>query len=128
MTRVNILLLLAVLASAFYLVRTQYESRRLTTDYDRARSEALKLDVERDQLDAERRSQAAPLRVEKIAREQLNMRTITPAITQYLGPAKGAANGAANGVGNSAVSGVDAGTAKAAAASSDATPEQERRP
>ena len=89
MTRVNILLLLVVLASAFYLVRTQYESRRLTTDYDRARSEALKLDVEHDQLDAERRSQAAPLRVEKIAREQLNMRTITPAITQYLGPATG---------------------------------------
>ncbi len=96
MTRVNILLLLAVLASAFYLVRTQYESRRLTTDHDRARSEALKLDVEHDQLDAERRSQAAPLRVEKIAREQLNMRTITPAITQYIGPVKGVGTGAAN--------------------------------
>jgi cell division protein FtsL len=96
MTRVNILLLLAVLASAFYLVRTQYESRRLTTDHDRARSEALKLDVEHDQLDAERRSQAAPLRVEKIAREQLNMRTITPAITQYLGPVKSVDTGAAN--------------------------------
>jgi cell division protein FtsL len=96
MTRVNILLLLAVLASAFYLVRTQYESRRLTTDYDRARSESLKLDVEHDQLDAERRSQAAPLRVEKIAREQLNMRTITPAITQYLGPASGAAKSSAS--------------------------------
>jgi cell division protein FtsL len=87
MTRVNILLLMAVLASAFYLVRTQYESRRLTTEHDRARSEALKLDVEHDQLDAERRAQAAPLRVEKIAREQLHMRSITPAITQYLGPA-----------------------------------------
>ena len=93
MTRVNILLLLAVLATAFYLVRTQYESRRLTTEHDRARSEARKLDVEHDQLDAERRSQAAPLRVEKIAREQLNMRTISPAITQYLGPAKGTATG-----------------------------------
>ena len=109
MTRVNILLLLAVLASAFYLVRTQYESRRLPTDYDRARSEALKLDVEHDQLDAERRSQAAPLRVEKIAREQLNMRTITPAITQYLGPASGAAKSSAT-------------------ASPEAAASQERRP
>lgn len=116
MTRVNILLLLAVLASAFYLVRTQYESRRLTTDYDRARSEALKLDVEHDQLDAERRAQAAPLRVEKIAREQLNMRTITPAITQYLGPAKSASNGA------------DAGTAKSTSVSSEAATAQEHRP
>ncbi len=124
MTRVNILLLLAVLASAFYLVRTQYESRRLTTDFDRARSEALKLDVEHDQLDAERRSQAAPLRVEKIAREQLNMRTITPAITQYLGPAKGAGNGADNGSGKAA----DAGAAKASGASSDAATARERRP
>ena len=96
MTRVNILLLLAVLATAFSLVRTQYESRRLTTDVDRARSEAIRLDLEHDQLDAERRAQAAPLRVEKIAREQLNMRTITPAITQYLGPAKAAAHDASN--------------------------------
>jgi len=90
-TRVNILLLMAVLATAFYLVRTQYESRRLTTEFDRARSDALKLDVEHDQLDAERRAQAAPLRVEKIAREQLQMRTITPAITHYMGPAAGSA-------------------------------------
>ena len=29
MTRLNLVLLLAVLASALYLVRTQYESRRL---------------------------------------------------------------------------------------------------
>lgn len=122
MTRVNILLLLAVLASAFYLVRTQYESRRLTTDYDRARSEALKLDVEHDQLDAERRSQAAPLRVEKIAREQLNMRTITPAITQYLGPAKGTGSGAGTG------HAPDTGAAKAVDVSSDAASGQERRP
>jgi cell division protein FtsL len=116
MTRVNILLLLAVLASAFYLVRTQYESRRLTTDYDRARSEALKLDVEHDQLDAERRSQAAPLRVEKIAREQLNMRTITPAITQYLGPAKSASSSAVEGGSSSA------------SVSNEVTTAQERRP
>lgn len=115
MTRVNILLLLAVLASAFYLVRTQYESRRLTTEYDRARSEALKLDVEHDQLDAERRAQAAPLRVEKIAREQLHMRTITPAITQYLGPAPGLSAGGGPGK-------------NAAPAVSEVTAGQERRP
>ena len=66
-----------------------------SSDLDRARSESLKLDVEHDQLDAERRSQAAPLRVEKIAREQLNMRTITPAITQYHGAAAGAGKSAA---------------------------------
>jgi cell division protein FtsL len=83
-TRFNLLLLLAIMASAIYLVRTQYDSRRLFTEYDRARSEAHKLELERERLDLERRAQATPLRVEKIAREQLNMRTVTPAITHYV--------------------------------------------
>jgi cell division protein FtsL len=65
------------------LVRTQYESRSLTTEIDRATNEARRLETENDRLDVERRAQATPLRVEKLAREQLHMRTITPAITQY---------------------------------------------
>lgn len=85
MTRVNIVLLIAVIASALYLVRTQYESRRLVTELDRASTEARKLELERERLQVEKRAQATPLRVEKIAREQLQMRTATPAITQYVG-------------------------------------------
>jgi len=92
MTRLNVLLLLAILASAIFLVRTQYDSRRLFTEFDRARSEAHKLELERERLDLERRAQATPLRVEKIAREQLNMRTITPAISQYVDPTGKPAN------------------------------------
>jgi cell division protein FtsL len=42
-------------------------------------------------LDVERRAQSTPLRVEKLAREQLHMRTITPAITQYATVPNGAA-------------------------------------
>jgi cell division protein FtsL len=34
----------------------------------------------------EKRAQATPLRVEKLAKEQLQMRTTTPAITQYVRP------------------------------------------
>ncbi|CAN1551736.1 cell division protein FtsL [Limnohabitans sp. B9-3] len=83
MSRVSLVLFLAVMASAFYLVHTQYESRSLTTEIDRANSEARRLEIENDRLDVERRAQATPLRVEKLAREQLRMRTITPAITQY---------------------------------------------
>jgi len=83
MSRVSFLLLMAVMASALYLVRTQYESRSLTTELDRASNEARRLETENDRLDVERRAQATPLRVEKLAREQLHMRTITPAITQY---------------------------------------------
>ena len=83
MSRLSFLLMVAVMASALYLVRTQYESRSLTTELDRATNEARRLEIENDRLDVERRAQATPLRVEKLAREQLHMRTITPAITQY---------------------------------------------
>ena len=83
MSRVSLLLLIAVMVSALYLVRTQYESRSLTTQIDAANKEARRLEIENDRLDVERRAQATPLRVEKLAREQLHMRTITPAITQY---------------------------------------------
>jgi cell division protein FtsL len=85
MTRINFMLLLVVLCTAFYLVRVQYESRRLTTELERANIDARKIEIEQRRLDLESRSQATPLRVEKIAREQLNMRTVSPATTIYLG-------------------------------------------
>jgi cell division protein FtsL len=84
MTRVHLFLLLVILGTAMFLVRTQYESRKLTTDIERARAEARRIEVERERLDLEARTQATPLRVEKLAREQLGMRTITPAITVYV--------------------------------------------
>ena len=83
MSRLSIILLIAVLLSALYLVRTQYQSRALTTELDQTMSEARRLEIENDRLDVERRAQATPKRVEKLAREQLHMRTITPAITHY---------------------------------------------
>jgi cell division protein FtsL len=83
MSRLSFVLWLSVMLSALYLVRTQYESRSLTTELNRASVEAQRLETENDRLDVERRAQATPLRVEKLAREQLRMRTITPAITQY---------------------------------------------
>ena len=84
MTRVHLFLLLSILGTALFLVRTQYESRKLTTEIDRARAEARRIEIERERLDLEARTQATPLRVEKLAREQLGMRTITPAITVYV--------------------------------------------
>jgi cell division protein FtsL len=84
MTRLNIVLLIAVIASALYLVRTQYESRRLFVELEKAQNLSRKLDLERERLDVEKRAQATPLRVEKLAKEQLQMRTATPAVTQYV--------------------------------------------
>jgi cell division protein FtsL len=84
MTRLNLVLLIAVLTSALYLVRTQYESRRLFSEIDRAASDARKLELEHERLKVEKLAQATPLRVEKLAKEQLQMRTASPAITQYV--------------------------------------------
>ena len=84
MTRLNLVLLLAVLASALYLVNVQYDSRRLFTELERANADGLRLDTDRDRLQVERRAQATPQRVEKLAREKLQMRPATPAITHYV--------------------------------------------
>ncbi|GKS92919.1 MULTISPECIES: cell division protein FtsL [Comamonadaceae] len=84
MTRLSLVLLLGVMVSALYLVHMQYESRRLFTELDRAVAESRRLETEHQRLQVEKRAQATPLRVEKLARDRLQMRTATPAITQYV--------------------------------------------
>jgi cell division protein FtsL len=84
MLRLNLTLLVTVIASALYLVQVQYESRRLYTEIERAQNEARKLEVDNERLQVDRRAQATTARVEKVAREQLQMRPATPAITQYV--------------------------------------------
>jgi cell division protein FtsL len=91
MTRLSIFLLLAVLSSALVLVHSQYETRRLFMALESAKKEAKRLEVDHDRLQVERRAQATPLRVEQIARQQLQMRPASPAITQYVSK-PGAAN------------------------------------
>jgi len=88
--RLNLVLLLAVLASALYLVRVQYDSRRLYAEIERAEGDFRKLEIEHERLQVAKRAQATAGRVEKLAREQLHMRPATPAITQYV-TLKGAA-------------------------------------
>ncbi len=93
--RLSVLLLVALMASALYLVRTQYESRLLYTELDRAQSEARRLELEYERLQVDKRAQATPLRVETKARTQLHMRTATPSITEYVRDAAAAAAAAA---------------------------------
>ena len=84
MMRFNVFLLALVLGSAMLVVRTQYESRLLYTQLDRAIVEARRLELDSERLQVEKRAQATSLRVETLAREKLKMRTATPAITQYV--------------------------------------------
>ncbi len=93
MTRLNLVLLLAVLASALYLVRTQYESRRLYVELEKATTKNRALEAENERLQVEKRAQATPLRVEKLAKDKLQMRTVTPAITQYVTQKDGTVTG-----------------------------------
>lgn len=84
MTRLSIVLLAATMVSALYLVHVQYDSRRLFTELDRAVAESNKLETERARLEVEKRAAATSLRVESLAKDKLAMRTITPAITEYV--------------------------------------------
>ena len=96
MNRLNFLLLVAVLASGLVLVNSAYDARQLFTARDRARAEALRLEADHQRLLAERHAQATNLRVESVARERLQMRVITPAITHQPGaPVASAASGVA---------------------------------
>lgn len=84
MARLNLVLLLAVLVSALYLVRTQYESRRLYVELEKAAAHSRKIETDSERLQVEKRAEATPLKIEKLARDRLQMRTATPAITQYV--------------------------------------------
>ncbi|MEN9417348.1 MAG: cell division protein FtsL [Pseudomonadota bacterium] len=91
MTRIHLVLLGVLVLSALLLVRTAYDARRLFAEIDKARSQERVLEAEYQRLDAERRAQATHLRVERVAREKLQMRTATPAVTHYVPGAAGAA-------------------------------------
>ncbi|NRF71524.1 cell division protein FtsL [Aquincola sp. S2] len=84
MNRLNLLLLVAVIASSLLLIRSAYDARRLFAEIHKAESEALRLEGEYKRLEAERQAQATSLRVERTAREKLAMRTVTPAVTLYV--------------------------------------------
>mgnify|MGYP000873738360 FL=1 len=91
--RLNLVLLLGVVLSAIYLVNVQYESRRLYSELDRAKSQAHRLAVDSERLQVEKRAQATSARVEKLAKSQLQMRAANPAITTYVAYAASAAQG-----------------------------------
>jgi cell division protein FtsL len=90
-TKINVLLLAALVGSSLLLVKTSYESRRLFNALDRAKAEQQALESERQRLEAERQAQATPLRVERVARDKLGMRAATAAVTLYVSEPAGSA-------------------------------------
>lgn len=91
MTKVSIMLLGALIFSALYLVQVQYQSRLLFTALEQSRSHGDQLEIERARLVVEEHAQARSLRVASLAHDKLDMRAITPAITEYVAAPKDAA-------------------------------------
>lgn len=98
MTRLNLVLLLAVMGSAFYLVHLQYESRRLYVALERAKAASERLAEDHEQWVVQKRAHATPGRVQQLAMRQLDMRPAHPGITEYLAlPAMPVADGSVRG-------------------------------
>ena len=84
MSRLNVVLLLALVISSLMLVQTAYEARRLFAEIEKAKAELARLESDHVRLLAERAGQATNLRVEKLARDRLQMVPVSPAVTQYV--------------------------------------------
>jgi cell division protein FtsL len=91
MTRINAVLLLLVLFSAFTLVHFRYEARKLYTAVDRAQRQGRELEADHEALVAQKQATASTARVLQVATQQLGMRPADPSITIYAGAAQPAA-------------------------------------
>jgi len=82
--RVTVLLFIGLLLSSLYLVRTQHEVRTRYVALERAQAQARQLETEHSQLEIRKRAEGTSQKVEHIARDRLNMRPATPAVTTYV--------------------------------------------
>lgn len=73
MARLNVLLLILVIACALGVVTSQHKARKLFMDLQYEKERAQQMDVEWGKLQLEQSTLAMPTRVEKLARQQLQM-------------------------------------------------------
>lgn len=92
MSRINAVLLLLVLFSAFTLVHFRYEARKLYTAVDRAQRQGRELEADHEALVAQKQATASTARVLEVAKQQLGMRPADPSITIYAGSTPSAAS------------------------------------
>lgn len=78
MARLNLLLLALLTVCALGLVTSQHKARKLFADLEREQARAKALNVEAGQLELETRTWALPSRIDKLARERLEMSTPDP--------------------------------------------------
>ena len=78
MVRLNLLLLAVLVLCALSLVTSRHQARKLFVELEREQARAHAFDTEFGQLQLEQSTWAMPVRVEKIAREQLKMQIPGP--------------------------------------------------
>jgi cell division protein FtsL len=83
-TRVNLILLAALVACALSLVTSRHQARRLFVELGNAQAQARAFETEFGQLQLEQSTWGMPARVEKIARTQLRMQLPTAARTDVV--------------------------------------------
>ena len=88
MARLNVILLLLLIACALSLVTSRHQSRKLFVDLEREQVRARNYDIEYGQLQIEQSTWAMPTRIEKIAREQLRMQLPVASRVEVMGEAK----------------------------------------
>ena len=84
MTRVNLVLLVILVACALSLVTSRHQARRLFVELSKVQAEARGYDIEYGQLQLEQSTWGMPARIEKVAREQLRMQLPTPSRTEVV--------------------------------------------
>jgi cell division protein FtsL len=89
--RLNLVLVLLLVASGLWLVHTSQRARQLTSALHTAQVQQQRLDAELRRLEAERQAQATHLRVDRVAREKLGMTSMTPALIVTMPAVAGAA-------------------------------------
>jgi cell division protein FtsL len=82
--RINALLLLILLACALLLVNSQYKTRSLFIQLERAQAAGRALDIEWAQLQLDQSTLGKHARIEAVARRDLKMVNVTR--TEYLTP------------------------------------------
>ncbi len=84
MARLNVLLLILVIACALGVVTSQHEARKLFVELQKEKDRAQQMDVEWGQLQLEQGTLVMPARVEKLAGSQLQMQMPQPKQIRYI--------------------------------------------
>ncbi len=81
---INLWLIVMVLGTALILVRWQYTSRSLFVALEKSENTGKQLISNNASALAEKRQLASPARVERMAAQNLGMKTVDPSVTVYL--------------------------------------------